>query len=200
MKNILSKAIVAVALLAACGGTATSQPAAEDASNTPGDAVTNDVGTPSPATDASSGDGFDDGPQACNMLTNIAPTVAIPNANSNPPAPQGGTIVDGIYAMTAATFYTGPEGPFGPSGVSAQITVQIQGSTVQIVSSEQSPKHANATIVRSNTTMTTTDTCPDSKVQVVGYTATPTSITVLIPTGSAPDGGAQTLVEIFTKR
>lgn len=134
---------------------------------------------------------------ACNMLANSAQAITYSQVSQNPPTPQGGTMADGTYAMTAATIYTGPNGPSGPSGMS-QTTIQVTGSTIQIVSNGQPPTRT-VTLATSGTSFTATDTCPDSKVTHGSYTATATSILIFLD-GGTDDAGARTVVETFTKQ
>lgn len=136
-------------------------------------------------------------PAVCNLLANSAPVITYAQVNQDPPAPQGGTMVDGTYEMTAANIYTGPAGPSGPSGMS-QTTIEITGGTIQIVSVGQ-PTTRTVTIATSGTSFTATDTCPDSTVTRGSYTATPTTILIFLD-GGTDDAGARTVVETFTKQ
>jgi len=191
---------LSAALLAAACSSSSSNDGGD--SGAPADAsadASGDASTDASSTDAGADGAPADGAQACNALANIAPMVAISYVASAPPAAQGGTIADGTYTMTAATIYTGVGGPSGPAG-DGQVTIQITGSTIQVVTSGAAPNHLTTTLMTSNTSFTRTDTCPDTMMQSGSYTATPTTFTVILPAGTFPDGGAKTLVEVFTKQ
>jgi len=150
-----------------------------------------------PEDGGSSADAPAEAATVCNMLANSASVITYSQVSQNPPTPQGGTMVDGTYAMTDASIYTGPNGPSGPSGMS-QTTIQVTGSTIQIVSNGQPPTRT-VTLATSGTSFTATDTCPDAKVTHGSYTATPTSILIFLD-GGTDDAGARTVVETFTKQ
>jgi hypothetical protein len=160
---------------------------ATDASSGP-DASGKDAS--SPAKDAAS-----DAAPVCNTLPNTAPSIPVDQMAAEPPAPQGGTPADGTYALTAAVIYTGAEGPSGASGT-AQTTLTITGSTIQVVSTGE-PATRTVTFTTSGTTIDSVDTCPDTDTRSGGYTATATTFIVQLDAGT-DDAGARTLVETFT--
>jgi hypothetical protein len=203
MRAHLVFGIAALALAAGCssssGGTSPSDAGSDHDAGADG-AEPTDGATPE--------DGGSSGPDAaadasaeaatvCNMLANSAAPITYSQVNQNPPTPQGGTMVDGTYAMTDASIYTGPNGPSGPSGMS-QTTIQVTGSTIQIASSGQ-PTTRTVTLSTIGTRFTATDTCPDTKVTQGSYTATATTILIFLD-GGTDDAGARTLVETFTKQ
>jgi len=202
MRAYLVFGIAALSLAAGCsssGGTSPSDAggdhdAGADGAEPADGAMPEDGGSSGP-------DGAADAPAeaatVCNMLTNSAAAITYSQVNQNPPTPQGGTIVDGTYAMTDASIYTGPNGPSGPSGMS-QTTIQITGSTIQVVSSGK-PTTRTVTLTTSGTSLTATDTCPDTKVNHGSYTATSTTLLIFLD-GGTDDAGARTLVETFTKQ
>jgi hypothetical protein len=151
--------------------------------------------------------GFDSPPEAttedaemeaavvCTTLANSAAAVPVQTFAADPPTPEGGTIVDGTYEMTGAAIYTGPDGPSGTNGTS-QTTIQITGSTIQIVNAGDPPTRT-ITLATSGTSFTSTDTCPDYSTVIQGsYTATATTFVVQFP-GGTDDAGARTVVESF---
>jgi hypothetical protein len=153
------------------------------------------------ANDTSTSDAPSDGGGACNAIANVASMIALDYIASDPPTPHGGTIADGTYIMTAAGFYTGTGGVAGSSGVTSQVTIQISGSTIQVASKANPPNdHITTTVMTNGVNLTRTDTCPDSTTQSGTYTATPTTLVVILPAGTFPDGGTKTLVESFTKQ
>ena len=198
--------------ICACAALAIAAPACSSSSNS--GQTTTDGGSDAHAaqdsgvsTEASSGqDGATDdaAPDApaeaatvCNTVMDSAPAVTIQQVAQDPPTPKGGTPADGTYFMTDVTIYTGAGGPTGASG-SAQTTIQISGSTIQVSSSGEPPTRT-ATLVTSNTSFTSTDTCPDSAVSTGSYSASATTFAVQLP-GGTDDAGARTVVETFTKQ
>lgn len=203
MRAHLIFGIAALALAAGCssssGGTSPSDAggdhdAGSDAAGPIDGAPPDDGG--SPGEDAAP-DAPAEAATVCNTLANTASPITYDQMNQDPPTPQGGTMVDGTYAMTAASIYTGPNGPSGPSGM-AQTTIQVSGTTIQIVEVGQPPTRT-VTLATSGTSFTATDTCPDAKVTQGSYTATPTSILIFLD-GGTDDAGARTVVETFTKQ
>jgi hypothetical protein len=174
-------------------------------SSSPGDSTGTDAGhdaasdahsTPDTGDAASATDAAPDAPAVCNTLVNSASSITVEQVASDPPAPQGGTPVDGTYALTAAVIYTGPDGPTGASGMS-QTTLQITGATIQVVS-DGDPATRTITFTTSGTSIASVDTCPDTDTCPATYTATPTTFIVAVD-GGTDDAGARTLVETFTK-
>ena len=185
-------------LLAGCSNNSaaatTPEPDASSDGSTQSEASMPDVATPE---DAASDDAGADAGAPCNAIANDAPVVDVIQLAADPPAPQGGRIVDGTYWQTALAIYTGPSGPAGKSGTS-QMTAQIQGQTVQIVSSGQ-PGRRTVTLTTSDAGFTSVDTCPDSQMSEGSYTATPTVLTIFLD-GGTDDAGARTVVETLTKQ
>jgi hypothetical protein len=142
-------------------------------------------------------DATSDAPPACNTLSNIAATITVEQVATDPPAPQGGTPVDGLYTLTATVIYTGTDGPSGAAGT-AQTTLQLSGSTIQVASAGE-PATRTVTFTTSGTSIASTDACPDTDAHPGTYTATPTTFTVELD-GGTDDAGARTLVETFTKQ
>ena len=173
-------------------------------SRSPGDGAHADAG-PDGASDARSpeeagdaaGDAAIDAPTACNTLANSAAPIPVVEVAADPPAPEGGTVVDGTYALTGAVIYTGSAGPTGTSGTT-QTTLEITGSTIQVVSTGD-PTTRTVTFTTSGTSLASVDTCPDTDSHPGTYTATPTTFVVELD-GGTDDAGARTLVETFTKQ
>jgi hypothetical protein len=168
--------------------------ASSDASN-PTEASAPDTSVSEDA--ATSDDTGVDAGVPCNAIANDAPVVDVTQVAADPPVPQGGTIVDGTYWQTALAIYTGPSGPAGASGTS-QMTAQIQGETVQIVSNGQ-PARRTVTLMTSDAGFTSVDTCPTPQTAEGQYTATPTTLTIFLA-GGADDAGPRTVVETLTKQ
>jgi hypothetical protein len=185
-------------LLAGCSSssaaTTTPEPDGSSDASTSMEASEPDAAMPE---DAAPDDAGADAGAPCNAIANGAPVVDVIQLAADPPAPQGGTIVDGTYWQTALAIYTGPSGPAGQSGTS-QMTAQIQGQTVQIVSSGP-PDRRTVTLTTSDAGFTSVDTCPDSQMSEGSYTATATVLTIFLD-GGTDDAGARTVVETLTKQ
>ena len=166
---------------------------ASDAAAPDGEA-TDDAGG---ALDAAGDDDGSDGGAPCNTIANAAPVVDVTQVAADPPAPQGGTIVDGVYWGTSLEIYTGPQGPAGTTGT-WQATALIQGTTVQLVNSGP-PTRRTLTLTTADAGFASADTCPDSQSAQGGYTATPTTLTIFLP-GGTDDAGARTVVETLTRQ
>jgi hypothetical protein len=158
----------------------------------------------SPSGDASQGSPGDaggdaaDGAVACNALANTATPVTGSQAAENPPALQGGAVVNGTYFLTNLTIYTGPDGPTGSTGMS-QTTIQISGDTIQVATNGTPGTRTEMFTVAAGGTFSATDTCPDTSVVQGAYSATATTFVVQFPGGS-DDAGARTVQETFTKQ
>jgi hypothetical protein len=140
----------------------------------------------------------DDGPTVCNTLVNSGQPVTAMRVASAPPAAQGGTPANGTYLLTSETIYTGAGGATGPSGTQS-ITIQIQGSTIQVAKST-SPLTSTYDLSTTGTTYTAAGECPPLVGGLMGsYTATTTTFVVSIA-AIGSDAGAPTTVETFTKQ
>jgi len=189
-------------ICAAFAATACSSSSADDTTTDSGADTSTDASDGSAPLDSATTDGSDSSPDdasddACNTIANIAQTITIQQVASAPPAAQGGTFVDGTYTMTDVTIYTGPQGPTGPSGTS-KTTLQITGTTFQVVN-DGTPGTRTVTAVVSGSSVTATDTCPDSTIFHETFTATATSFVVYLD-GGTDDAGARTVAETFTKQ
>jgi hypothetical protein len=143
------------------------------------------------------GDAASDAPVVCNTVVNAAPSVTKTQVAMAPPAPQGGTLVDGTYFLTDYTIFTGPQGATGSTGTS-QTTLQITGNTLQ-VADKGSPPTRTVMLTTSGTGFTAKTSCPSGLGDISGsYTATATSLVVQL--GGNPDAGTPTTQETFTKQ
>ncbi len=195
---------VSVVLLTGCGSSSSPANApGPDASPLSADASTSDAAARALG-DAADAETTEDAPSddatdaaACNTIANDAPVVDITQVAADPPTPQGGTIVDGKYWETSLDIYTGPPGSAGVTGTS-QTTALVEGHTVQLVSSGQ-PMRRTVTLTTADASFTSVDTCPDSQTSQGGYSATATTLTILLP-GGTDDAGPRTVVESLTKQ
>jgi hypothetical protein len=194
---VLCAALTAAACSSSSSPSDTGTDGGEADSATSDGSAAQDSATADSAPADSSPDDASDGGTACNTLANIAQTITIQQVASDPPTAQGGTFADGTYAMTDVTIYTGTQGPTGPSGTS-KTTIQISGDTFQVVN-DGTPGTRTVSAVVSGTSVTATDTCPDSTVFDETFTATTTSFVVYLD-GGTDDAGARTVAETFTKQ
>jgi hypothetical protein len=192
-------------VLAGCSSSvapaATPGPDASPDAATPMDASTPDAAAPDAATadaPAASDDAAADAGAPCNTIANGAPVVDVTQIAADPPAPQGGVIVDGTYWETSLDIYTGPSGPAGVSGTS-QTTALIQGESVQLVNSGPPTRRTIMLTTTADAGFTSVDTCPDVQTSQGAYTATPTTLVIFLP-GGTDDAGARTVVETLTKQ
>ncbi len=196
---ILCAAITTTACSSSSSGGDSTTDAGSDTSTA--DSSTNDgaMAHDSAAVDASdsSVDDASEAGGACNTLANVAQPVTIEQVAALPPAPQGGTFVDGTYVLTDFTAYTGADGQTGPEGTT-QITLQVSGDTFQVVS-DDTPTTRTVSVVVSGTNVTATDTCPDAMVFDERFTATATGFVIYLG-ADGMDAGGPTLAETFTKQ
>jgi hypothetical protein len=199
--------LLALALPAfGCGGTVLSGPgddggvtdaaAKEGAAPTQKDAAIQPDASPGDASSAPDATSEGGTAVACNTLANTAMPVTVQQLAEDPPAPLGGTVADGKYDLTGVAIYTGPDGPSGSTG-SAQTTIEISGSTIEVSSTGEPPTRTTS-LSTSGTTFTSTDTCPDSVVSTGSFTATSTTFSIFLD-GGTDDAGARTVVETFTR-
>jgi hypothetical protein len=131
----------------------------------------------------------------CNDLVDDTPTVAAMTVAEAAPSPMGGTIADGMYALTAMTAYAGPGGSTGDLGITASVVMTIAGATMQQAGQiNGQEKRYTSTFTTSGTTVMTMDTCPAPNTDTHSYTATSTALTV-IDTASG-----YTLAQTYTLR
>ncbi len=184
-------------LLAGCSSSSAPTTPPADASSDasiPTEASAPDAAMPEDAADDTGGDAG----APCNTVANGAPVVDVMQVAADPPAPQGGTIADGTYWQTSVAIYTGPSGPTGASGTS-QMTAEIEGETVQIVSDGQPARRTVTLTTTSDAGFTAVDTCPAPQTNNGSYTATPTTLTIFLA-GGTDDAGLRTVVETLTKQ
>jgi hypothetical protein len=116
---------------------------------------------------------------ACNDLVDNAPTVTATKVAAAAPAPAGGTIANGMYALTALTAYTGVGGSTGSLALMASEVQTISGTTMQqagTINGQES--RYTTTISTSGTTLSTSDTCPSPSTATHAYTATATELRI----------------------
>jgi hypothetical protein len=116
------------------------------------------TGTP-PITGGSGGggDGGTDSGEAgaadagvCTDLPNTGILVDRTGVQGDPPTSTGGTIVDGIYDLTALNVYVGVSGVSGPTGITAKASLRIAAGKIdQVIELGGNGKTATTTATRS---------------------------------------------------
>jgi hypothetical protein len=129
-------------------------------------------GAPSGGSDAAAGGdsatgdaGFGAG---CNTLMPAGPVDVMCAGDAGaPPTSAGGTLVAGIYRLTAVTAY----GPCTAFSVSQSL--QLTATTLQLAVADPftGTSRANATYTVSGTNLVQTNTCPDTTARTLGYTS-----------------------------
>jgi hypothetical protein len=162
---------VAVAALAACGSSSTAP----------------DAGPPDAGADASAADAGDN----CNELAPLGGPVAATCAPDAPTPATGGTIADGTYVLTQSLF-------FGTcSSSTLDETLLVSGGTVQSVAVDANGvvirKSVTTTVAGSGTALVEAQTCPPGLIVTVGFSATPTTLTIYLVNALG------TRVSIFTR-
>jgi hypothetical protein len=132
------------------------------------------------------------GAPACNTLLNDGPTVTLRGSSAMAPVPAGGTVVDGVYELTAATLYGVVDVPLRT--ISAVFA--ISGTTMQQVGTiDGEEKRYTSTFGTKGTLITTIDSCPSGTTPSVhSFTATATELRVYDATVS------ESFEQTYTKR
>lgn len=128
----------------------------------------------------------------CNHLVNDGPEVRYLDGPETAPTPMGGTILDGMYELTAITLY-GVSQP-APDTI-ARAVFQFAGTTIQQVGElDGAEQKYTSKFAVSGTVLTIDDTCPKPNRDQPAFTATSTDLRFFIASG----GG--TLEMVLTKR
>lgn len=174
MKSILPLSLL---VLAACGGSVTP---GGDASS---DGSTSDVAIDSSTSDASDASSVDapDAPSGCTYLAdnktcNTLPKGALLNLSctTNPPTPQGGALVDGVYSLVSVEWdATANPCPTNIQSLTRRGMVELCGTT--FLWSDWDETSANvvvgATMQPSGTSIQFQDYCRDTEAYAFAYTA-----------------------------
>ena len=124
---------------------------------------------------------------ACNDLTLTgAPILTVPYLASDIPAFTGGTILDGSYILTSGGVYTGPGGMTGNFPGTFQARYRFAGSHVDFLADIPAGIASDAaTFAVDDNGLTITPSCPsDADSIALAYTATSTSLTLGMPSGT----------------
>jgi hypothetical protein len=166
----------------------------------PGDASSGDAasvtdgGPCAVTTDAGMGPGCPNGsgnqcgtPQQCGTVVQATEVIG------PPPAPQGGTIAQGLYYLTTVTNYRGQPGYNDTYQFALQVTGATFAEKTYQHGDEESP--ISGTFSVSATTLTRNLTCPITSTDVNPYTATATTLTIFHDDGTSACSGGTTLLE-----
>lgn len=138
-----------------------------EAASPPPDAAPNeDAGSPTTA----------DSGSPCASIADEGDVVTYVVEAADPPAPAGGTILDGTYVLTSGTFFTGPGGESG-LGDKRSMTIRVTGTVVEGARTEGTWRF---TYTIDGATLHMTETCPRQHLEDLGYSATPTSLTLFV--------------------
>ncbi len=129
-------------------------------------------------------------PLSCSPVANTFTQIQETRVAAAPPTPLGGTIIDGVYDLTARIIYTGPGGITGTQPSPYAGMNVISGGTLQaVIAYGQSPSQpVTPTVVTYSlvgTTYTVTSSvCGGGEVgYTLGYTATATELRTLAASG-----------------
>ncbi len=210
MKNILVSGVLwAVLGLAACSGT--SSGGSTTGPGGTGGATGTGSGTGSggaSSTSGSSSSGSSTGANTCggngNTCSSIANgasvTYVVQVASVAPTPAGGGAPPDGTYYLTSASTYTGEGGAKGKTTESRQITIQISGSGTeldQVSDNDSCTQTAAGSLSFQTTQVTLTTTCPAGQGGTIGYSSSPSTVTLFI-TSTGPDSSELLEVQVYT--
>ena len=137
------------------------------------DAAGTDTATTGDGADGARGGDTGDG---CNSVVQVGATVTATCAPGGAPAATGGTIADGVYFLTDSRFFGAC-----PSSALAQTLVVSRGTVQSIVTMA-----AGETLRKSlrydllGATMLQTQSCPVNVLTRGTFTATPTTLTIVV--------------------
>lgn len=152
----------------ACGSSAAKPDAAAKAA----DAAGNADGTLDGGADGLDGRG-------CNAIAQLADPVTTSCDPGAPPAAAGGTIADGTYLLTESHFFGACE-----SNVLSE-TLVVSHGTVQSVTTDATTGMTTRgsftyAATSGSSTLSETETCPGAFTANVGFTATPSRLTIFM--------------------
>jgi hypothetical protein len=182
MRSNLALSLLLLLIAAGCGG-----------SITPGGDASSDAGTTSDAvSDNNLADVSDasaaDAPGACAYLAdsktcNTLPKGALLNLSctTNPPTPQGGALVDGVYALVSVEWdATANPCPTNIQALTRRGMVELCGGAATFLWSDWDETSANvvvgATMQPSGTSIQFQDYCRDTEAYTFAYTAAGTNL------------------------
>ena len=137
-----------------------------------------------------------DAGDACNAPTECGPVVAVVPTIQAAPTPTGGTIVPGLYFLTAVNWYTSavPDASAGTIQETLLLTSNMVG--VRAFSDGYEAPPAGGSYAATGTSVTWMYSCPSASQQVQAYSATSTTFTVY----EQPSGTSDVYEFISTKQ
>lgn len=122
---------------------------------------------------------------ACNTVAITAPAITDANGAGTKPVPEGGTIADGTYEVTAHTYYA----PGSAKGTTYQVMLVVAGSTAQIAQIRDSgaEERFSLSVSTTGTTFSGISSCPvtGTALDFNAYTATATELLLFNPTNGS---------------
>jgi hypothetical protein len=133
---------------------------------------------------------------ACNAPTECGPVVPVVAVTHAAPAATGGTIVSGLYFLTAVNWYTSaiPDASAGTIQETSLLTSSMV--SVRAFSDGNEAPPVRGTYTTSGTAVTWMYSCPSTSEQTQSYTATATTFTVY----EQPSGTSDVYEFISTKQ
>jgi hypothetical protein len=147
--------------------------------------ASNDVTTPDAAQEA----GKDSGPTGCNSTSNIGMVVPQTFVATDAVTGDGGVLVQGTYALTAAVVYTGVDGGSGPTGTTYQDTAILDdagvyervASVINDAGLDGSPLRQNGSFAVDGGSIHVTQTCPAGTQPFTSYDSNGTVFHIYAP-------------------
>jgi hypothetical protein len=135
--------------------------------------------------------GLDAGLGACNAVPQLGSQVFFSCSTGVVPTPQGGTVVDGTYVLTAVIFYGGCP---PPTPASVAETLIFSGGTFEVVAnpSDGEVQRTTGTYTQSGSNFLENDLCPQPGSFVAIFDATPTTFRLFVV-------DTPTAVAVFTR-
>jgi len=113
------------------------------------------------------------GDNGCGSLVDTSTPIEERQADGEPPAPQGGTVVDGDYELTARDVYL----PGTNDSARHSATLRIAGDQYELVR-DGNVRETGTFSVTMSIMLKLSVTCPSAPSRNLPYTATPTALTL----------------------
>jgi hypothetical protein len=114
----------------------------------------------------------------CNQLAFPTGNITIAAGSGSLPAATGGTIADGTYLLTSSTDYEAGDALVGQT--TAAIMVVASGTIESaLIDAKGGANRFNVSYSLSGTTMRQTGTCGFTETMTLGYSAAPSTITLI---------------------
>ena len=121
--------------------------------------------------------------QGASMCNTLPSSQVVPVTCTTPPPALGGTIVDGYYLLTAASWDTSSfDGGACPQSETHKSTIEVCGNVFEWLEQDtvNSTYRGSQTFSTNGTALTFTEFCPSlhGPTDIFPYTATPTTLTI----------------------